>query len=286
MQNVIEFKKSNKIQWFTITMVTLFHILAVWALFTFSWQNLVAMIVLWWLAGSVGIGVGYHRLLTHKGFNVPKWLEYTLTVLGTTALQAGPISWVATHRMHHAYTETERDPHSPRTGILWSHITWIFKGTAQEHDEPTRARYAPELVRDSFHRWIDKYYSVPTIIIGIALALIGGWSMVLWGVFLKTVWGWHCTWLVNSATHLWGTRRFETKDDSKNNWLVALLAWGEGWHNNHHAHQVSARHGLAWYEIDINWIQIRALEMLGLAKNVRVFDYETHKSEEALKQAA
>jgi stearoyl-CoA desaturase (delta-9 desaturase) len=278
MQNVIELKRSNKIQWFTLTAVVVFHALAVWALFHFSWQNLAVSFFLWWVSGSVGIGVGYHRLLTHKGFTVPKWLEYVLTVCGATALQAGPISWVATHRMHHAYTDTDRDPHSPRNGIFWSHMGWILKGTAQEHDEATRARYAPELVRDGFHRWIDKYYTLPIIVIAIALALIGGWPMVLWGVFLKTVWGWHSTWLVNSATHLWGSRRFDSKDDSRNNWLVAILAWGEGWHNNHHAHQVSAKHGLAWYEFDFNWIQIRTLEFFGLAKNIRVY---TPKNEEA-----
>lgn len=286
MNNVIEFKQKEKLQWFTISAVTIFHVMAVWALFTFSWQNLAAAGLIWWLTGSLGIGLAYHRMLTHKGFKTPKWLAYTLTTLGALALQAGPISWVTTHRMHHAYTETDKDPHSPRQGALWSHITWIFKGTAQDHDEATRLKYSPDLMRDGYYRWLDKNYILPTIVTAAILGAIGGWSMVLWGIFLRNVWGWHCTWLVNSATHLWGTRRFETKDDSRNNGLIALLSWGEGWHNNHHAHQVSAKHGLAWYEFDVNWMQIKLLDRLGLVEELRIFDYQEYLAEKELKQAA
>src|SRR5688500_9561768 len=131
MQNILKFQhaKSNKIQWVTLTAVTIFHILAVWALFTFSWQNLLAAAVTWWIAGSWGIGLGYHRLLTHGGFKTPKWMEYFLTVCGTLGLQSGAITWVTTHRIHHAFTETENDPHSPRGGTFWSHVGWILKGT-------------------------------------------------------------------------------------------------------------------------------------------------------------
>jgi stearoyl-CoA desaturase (delta-9 desaturase) len=288
MQNVIEFRqaKSNKIQWFTISAVTIFHLLAIWALFTFSWTNLIIAVVTWWWAGSLGIGLGYHRLLTHRGFKTPKWLEYFLTVCGTFALQAGAISWVTTHRIHHAFTDTDKDPHSPRNGIYWSHIGWILKGTAQEHDAATHQRYSPDLVKDKFHLILDKYYSVPTVILGLILFAVGGWSMVLWGIFLRTVWGWHCTWLVNSATHLWGTRRFETRDDSRNNLLIALLTWGEGWHNNHHAYPRSARHGLTWKELDINWIQLRIMEKLGLIADVYAYDLNTKEESEQLQKAA
>jgi stearoyl-CoA desaturase (delta-9 desaturase) len=127
-------------------------------------------------------------------------------------------------------------------------------------------------MRDPYLRAIDQYYYVTNIVVAIVLFLIGGLPMVLWGIFLRTVVAWHATWLVNSATHLWGKRRFETRDDSRNNGWVAAVTFGEGWHNNHHAYPRSSRHGLTWREIDVNWIQIRMLEMLGLIKDVYAYD--------------
>ncbi len=162
MQNVLQFQhaKSNKIQWVTLTTVTIFHILAIWALFTFSWQNLIAAAVTWWVAGSWGIGMGYHRLLTHGGFKTPKWMEYFLTFCGTLGLQSGAITWVTTHRIHHAFTETENDPHSPRDGTFWSHIGWILQGTAQNQSEATMRRFAPDLMKDKVHVFMSKYFLV------------------------------------------------------------------------------------------------------------------------------
>ena len=281
MQNVVEFTRpdSDKINWNTIAFVVFFHVFAIGALFTFSWQNFVAAFVLWWVAGSLGVGVGYHRLLTHRGFTAPKWLEYFLSILGTLALQSGPLTWVTTHRLHHAFTDGEKDPHSPRHGTYWAHMGWIFRGTAQNQSWTTMVRYCPDIAKDSFQVLLNKYYYIPTIVVAIGLLAIGGWTMVLWGVVLKTVIGWHFTWLVNSATHLWGTRRFETRDDSRNNGLIAAVTFGEGWHNNHHAHPRSAKHGLAWYEFDINWIQIRAMEKLGLVSNVYAYSEESDAAE-------
>ena len=279
-QTQISSQTREGINWTTLLFVIFFHIGAVGALFTFSWANLGVGVFLWWLAGSLGIGLGYHRLLTHRGFVVPKWLEYTLSVFGTLALQSGPLSWVTTHRVHHAFTETAKDPHSPRSGTYWSHIGWIFRGTAQNQSWATMQRYCPDFANDRFHQLLNKYYYVPIVALAVVLFAIGGLSMVLWGVFLKTVIGWHFTWLVNSATHLWGTRRFETRDDSRNNGLIAALTWGEGWHNNHHAYPRSARHGLTWYEIDINWIQIRILEKLGLAKSVYAYEMKTENEKD------
>jgi len=204
MQNVAEFKpKSESINWSTLIFVIVFHLVAVTAFFTFSWSNLAAGLLLWWVAGSLGIGIGYHRLLTHRGFKAPKWLEYTLSVLGTLALQSGPLSWVTTHRIHHAFTDTDKDPHSPRNGAYWSHIGWIFRGTAQLQSWATMQRYCPDFANDRFHQFLNKYYYVSTIIVAGGLFAIGGWSMVVWAIFLRTVVGWHFTWLVNSATHLW-----------------------------------------------------------------------------------
>ena len=288
MQNVVEFKQSSKnLNWNTLLIVVVFHVVAVAALFTFSWQNLAAAAILWWIAGSWGIGMGYHRLLTHRGFKAPKWLEYFLSVCGTLALQSGPLTWVTTHRLHHAFTETDKDPHSPRHGTYWAHMGWIFRGTAQNQSWATMQRYCPDIAKDRFQLLLNKYYYVPIMVAGIVLFAIGGWTMVVWGVFLKTVIGWHFTWLVNSATHLWGTRRFETRDDSRNNGLIAALTFGEGWHNNHHAHPRSARHGLEWYEIDANWIQIRILEKLGLVKDVFAYSEDRQTAElEPLREAA
>ena len=281
MESTVELEKnSNKINWTTITGVVVFHLLAAAALFTFSWQNLAAGLFFWWLAGSLGIGIGYHRLLTHRGFKTPRWLERTLALIGTLAMQSGPITWVTTHRLHHAFTDQERDPHSPRHGTYWSHMGWIFRGTAQNNSLATMQRYSPDLMRDPFLVALDRYYWIPAAVLAAVLLAIGGPSMVLWAIFLRTVVGWHFTWLVNSATHLWGTRRFETRDDSRNNGLIAAITWGEGWHNNHHAYPRSARHGLTWYEFDINWIQIKVLEKMGLIKNLYALDLKADLVEE------
>src|SRR4030095_15415764 len=147
---------------------------------------------------------------------------------------------------------------------------YILRVTAQQHEDSVMQRYAPDLMKDPIHRFMNTFYYVPLIFCGIALFAIGGWSFLFVGVFLRLTVGLHATWLVNSATHLWGSRRFQTTDDSTNLWWVALLTWGEGWHNNHHAHPTAARHGLAWYEVDVNWYGIRMLQMLGLAKDIKL----------------
>ena len=288
MQNVahINESESEKIQWVTLTTVTLFHVMALVALFYFSWSNLLAALVTWWIAGSWGIGMGYHRLLTHRGFKAPKWLEYFLSFCGTLGLQSGAINWVTTHRLHHAFTETDEDPHSPRNGTYWAHMGWIFRGKAQNQDEATQLRYAPDLMKDKVHVWMSNYYWVTPVVAAVILYAIGGFSMVLWGVFLRQVIGWHSTWLVNSATHLWGSRRFETRDDSRNNGLIAALTFGEGWHNNHHAHPRSAKHGLTWYEFDVNWLQIKFLEKIGLVSDVYGYEIEKQVQAEPFQEAA
>ena len=194
------------------------------------------------------------------------------------ALEGGPIFWVATHRIHHQKSDREGDPHSPRDGKWWSHMGWIVTGKAMHHDTATLKRYVPDLSKDNFHIWITKYHFVPLIVLGVSLLVAGlltggvhmAVSLVLWGIFLRVTIGLHCTWLVNSATHIWGSRRFQTRDDSTNLWWVALITFGEGWHNNHHAHPVSAKHGMAWYEFDLNWLSIRFLEAIGIIQDVKV----------------
>jgi fatty-acid desaturase len=263
-------KKHLGINWNTTIFMVLFHAGAVAALFTFSWQALLVTLVLWWVSGSLGIGIGFHRLLTHRGFKTPKPLEYFLILCGLLALEGGAINWVVTHRIHHSKTDVPGDPHTPRDGRWWAHMGWILRGTAQQHEDSVMRRYAPDLMKDPVHVWMNRLYFVPLIISGAVLFAVGGWTMLLWGVFLRVTIGLHATWFVNSATHMWGTRRFDTTDDSTNSWWVALLTFGEGWHNNHHAYPRSARHGLRWYELDLNWWGIRVLQALGLIKDIRV----------------
>ena len=258
----------NGINWVTATFMAIFHAGAVLALFFFTWKAFFVACLLWWISGSLGIGIGYHRLLTHRGYRTPKWLEYFLTLCATTALEGGPIFWVATHRIHHQFSDEDGDPHSPREGKWWAHMGWILTGKSMHHDTSTLARYVPDLAKDKFHVWITKYHYLSIGAVGLALLALGGLPWLMWGLFLRTVVGLHATWMVNSITHTWGSRRFATRDLSTNNWWVAIFTFGEGWHNNHHAHPVSARHGIAWYEVDLNWYGIWILKKLGLARQV------------------
>jgi stearoyl-CoA desaturase (delta-9 desaturase) len=274
------FRVNDKINGSTTFFLVAIHLAAVAAMFWFSWSALAVAVLMWWVAGSLGIGMGYHRLLTHRGFKVPKPLEYFLAVCGSLALEGGPVSWVATHRIHHAFTEREGDPHSPRDGFFWSHMGWIIRGQALHNNTAATSRYAADLAKDKFYVWLTHWHWIPQVVVGLILLALGGIPFVMWGIFVRVVFSWHATWFVNSASHVWGSRRFETRDDSRNLWWVALLSHGEGWHNNHHAYPAAARHGLRWYEIDVNWYGIRMLQLLGLARSVRTIDPERLKKAE------
>jgi fatty-acid desaturase len=273
----LEQSKSNGFNWVFFVVIATFHLGAIAALFCFRWSSLVIFLAMWILTQNVGVAVSYHRQLTHRGFTTRKWLEYVMAICGAMALQGSPIYWVAVHRMHHQFTDRPGDPHSPRDGKWWSHMGWILRG-ALHNETAMISRYAPDLQRDPFHRWLAIWHWVPITCTGIAFlgvgTAFGGWklgmSWLLWGVLLRVAIGFHVTWLVNSATHLWGSRRFNTEDDSTNNWWVALLTGGEGWHNNHHAHPVSPHHGMAWWELDFNYWLIRLLALIGLAKNIKL----------------
>lgn len=257
------------INWTTCFFIGGFHVGAIAAFFFFTWKALALSVLLWWVAGSLGIGMGYHRLLTHRGYKTYKWVEYFLTICGTLALEGGPIAWVATHRVHHQNTDKEGDPHSPRDGGLWAHMGWILTGRAMHTNAKELLPFVPDLRKDKFQIWITKYHWMPIVVLVAVVYAIAGWPGVLWAVFLRTVLGLHATWLVNSATHMWGSQRFLTGDTSKNSMWVALLTFGEGWHNNHHASAQAARHGLTWWEIDVNWYGICALRALGLAWDIK-----------------
>jgi fatty-acid desaturase len=275
-------KHQHGLNWITAIAMTGFHIGAVAALFYIDYGAMLAALILYYAGGMLGIGMSYHRLLTHRSYRTTKFIEYFLTICGTLALEGGPIFWVATHRIHHQRSDQEGDPHTPREGTFWAHMGWILMGEGLHHDASVLAKYAPDLSKDKFHVWLSNWHWLTNVVVGLGLLAYGGIPYVLWGIFFRTTFGLHATWLVNSATHLWGSRRFQTRDDSTNNWWVALLTFGEGWHNNHHAHPTSARHGLAWYELDQNWIGIRALQILGLAWDIKVAKIRQPLPEEAV----
>jgi fatty-acid desaturase len=254
---------------FTAAVLAFFHIGAIAALFVFSWWNLAVAVFLYWMATGLGISMGYHRLHTHRSYRVARAIEYFFAICGALTLEGGPIFWVAIHRLHHQKSDQPGDPHSPRDGAWWAHMGWILFGETNHNNTRVMSKYAPDLAKYRFYVWLNNYHWLPIIALAALLFAIGGVPMVLWGVCLRVVIGLHATWLVNSATHMWGTQRFATCDDSRNNWWVALITFGEGWHNNHHAHPSSARHGLAWYELDHSWILINILKRVGLVKSMQ-----------------
>ncbi len=258
------------LSWTNVGFFGSIHVLALLAPWFFSWSALGSIFLLHWLFGGIGICLGYHRLLTHRSFQVPKWLEYSIATLGAMAMQGGPGFWVAGHRQHHLHTEDwDKDPYSAKRGFWWSHMLWIFYPTQESFDPKSYRRFVPDLEKDAFYRWLDKYFLTLQIPVGILLYAIGGWSFVVYGVFVRAVVLWHTTWLINSASHITGYRSFkETGDNSRNLWWTALLTYGEGWHNNHHAYPNVAPAGRTWWEIDTTWWVIQGLQKLGLAKKV------------------
>ncbi len=235
------------------------------------------MLGLHWFTGGIGICLGYHRLLTHDSFRTYRPIKWLLAWIGGLAGEGPSIQWVAHHRRHHAFSDQDGDPHSPRDGSWWSHILWCFcQGLVDEQSDAYRARWAPDLMRDPVLRFISRTFLWWHVMTGVILFTAGmayggtymAWSFLFWGLFLRLLFVLHSTWLVNSASHMWGYRNYATSDDSRNNWLVALLTYGEGWHNNHHSFPRMARHGHRWWEIDVTFMTIRLLEKLGLAWNV------------------
>lgn len=267
----MESKQNPGIRWDVAAVLLLIHVgalAAFWPAF-FHWYNVAIAFGLSIITGVIGINVCFHRLLTHRSFKAPKFFEYFIALCGTLSLEGGPIRWVAAHRMHHVYTDKQGDPHDANRGFLWTHLAWIY---AKESclSEAELQRYAPDLWKDPFYRFLDRYDFILQLFLFLGLFLVGGWSLLIWGGFVRLVFVYHVTWLVNSASHKFGYRTYDTDDKATNCWWVGLLAWGEGWHNNHHAFPFSARHGLRWYEVDATWLIIRVLQWLRLAKNVRL----------------
>jgi sn-1 stearoyl-lipid 9-desaturase len=245
------------------------HAIACLAPLYFTWTNLAWFIGLDLLTGCLGITLCFHRLLTHKSFEANPWLTRFLVFCGSLAMQGSVGEWVGDHRRHHEYSDQEGDPHNSRQGFFWSHFGWLLYTT---HDvSSSTKKYVDKMLQDPYIKWMDKNYFGIFLASIAALFLIGGPGLVVWGGALRMVFVYHKTWLVNSAAHLSGYQSsLTTGDDSRNNWWVALLTYGEGWHNNHHDDQSRAKHGLSWWELDLTFWIIQLLEAVGLVKNVRV----------------
>jgi fatty-acid desaturase len=268
------------IDWPSMIWLGILHAGALAAPFTFTWTGLVLAVTLHWVTGGLGICLGFHRLFTHSSFKTVAPVRWALAWLGGLAGEGSVNDWVSTHRAHHALSDQVGDPHSPRDGKWWSHIFWIARA---RNDRPEfNKKWSPDLVRDPALAWISQYFLASQIAFGLlvlgAATLYGGWafggSVTVWAIFLRLVLVMHSTWLVNSLSHIWGYRNYETTDDSRNNWLVALFTYGEGWHNNHHAYPRMANHGHRWWEIDLTYTAVRVLAFFGLAWDV--VDYRNH----------
>lgn len=242
----------------------------------FSWSGLALMFLFHWLTGGIGVCLGYHRMLTHDSFKTHRWVRNVLAIFGGLSGEGSNLHWVANHRKHHAYSDQEGDPHSPHDGAWWSHILWTMADATPTQISSHHRRWIPDLMDDSDLQWCDRMFLPSHIALGLCFAALGfalgGWALaasyVVWGMFVRLTFVLHSTWFVNSASHMWGYRTYETTDDSRNNWWVALLTYGEGWHNNHHAYPRMARHGHKWWEIDMTFVAISMMEQLGLAWDV------------------
>jgi fatty-acid desaturase len=291
----------KKILWSYAIPVCAFHLLLPLAFvpWLFSWTGLILVPLGNYIFCSLGIGAGYHRLLTHRGFRAPKWLERSLAVLGVCCLQDSPARWVLIHRLHHQHSDDRPDPHSPMVNFLWGHFAWVFVENRQYSTFSSYEKYVRDLLQDPFYLWLERrnmwvwVYAAHAVLFYLAGFAIGwattgefmggvqfGLSLLLWGVVFRTIYTWHVTWGINSASHMWGYRNYDTSENSRNNWLFALATNGEGWHNNHHAEPRSAAHGHRWWELDVTYLSIKLWEKMGLVSDVVVAKTERLKSQD------
>jgi fatty-acid desaturase len=279
----------NGINWPIMGWIVVLHLGALAAPFTFSWQGLALVVVLHWLTGGIGICLGYHRLFTHSSFETYRPLRWLIAWIGGLAGEGGAIDWVSNHRKHHALSDQEGDPHSPHDGPWWSHMFWFARKLTPELYNAHVNRWVPDLLKDPVLRFLGQTFLLWHFVIGGVLFgagyLVGGtymgWSFLVWGLFVRLVLVLHSTWFVNSASHMWGYINYKTTDDSRNNWWVALITYGEGWHNNHHAYPRMANHGHKWWELDVTFWTIRLMQRLGLAWDV--VDYKRKPQESRAK---
>jgi stearoyl-CoA desaturase (delta-9 desaturase) len=280
--------RPRELIWSYVVGIGLVHVLALLALlpYCFSWTGMAVMLVGVHVFGQ-GINLCYHRVLTHRSLVLPKWLERTFTTVALCCLQDTPAKWVCWHRIHHNHSDESEDPHSPLVNFLWGHFGWLMVQNEGTHDIGAYYKYARDILDDPYYMLLEKRRWLHAAIYAahaLAFFLVGyaaGWaawgqaaavqfgvSLVVWGVLVRTVAVWHITWSVNSLSHLFGYQSYPTGEQSRNNWFVALITVGEGWHNNHHWDQASACNQHRWWELDVTWYQIRLLERLGLARQV------------------
>jgi stearoyl-CoA desaturase (delta-9 desaturase) len=252
-------------QWRRATIFVLSHLAVLGAFWSgVTWQALVLCFVLLFVR-LWGVTAGYHRYFSHRTYKTSRPFQFLLAVLAQSSSQKGVLWWASHHRVHHKLSDQPGDVHSPvQNGFVYAHLGWIFDGTEETRWDKIRdfAKY-PEL------RWLNKYWAVPPAALALVSFLIAGWPGLFIGFFGSTVLLWHNTFLINSLTHVWGTRRFETTDQSRNNIVTALLTLGEGWHNNHHHYQSSCRNGFYWWEIDVTYYVLKTLSWVGLVWDIR-----------------
>jgi stearoyl-CoA desaturase (delta-9 desaturase) len=269
----------NRIDWLRVVPFIGLH-LACLAVFWvgFSWFAMWTALALYAVRMFAITGF-YHRYFSHKAFRTSRPVQFAFAVLGAASVQRGPLWWAAHHRHHHRHSDTEHDLHSPVTRhFLWSHMGWFLseRGYRSDHAAVRDLARFPEL------RWLDRFDIAVPVALAVALFALGGWletnrpqlgvtgpQLLVWGFFISTVVLFHVTVTINSLAHRWGSRRFATRDNSRNNWLLALLTFGEGWHNNHHHYPGSARQGFAWYEFDLTYYLLRLMSWLGLVWDLK-----------------
>jgi stearoyl-CoA desaturase (delta-9 desaturase) len=237
-----------------------------WAIFGpgVSATALALLAVTFWVR-VFGITAGYHRYFAHKTYKTGRAFQLVLAVLGASATQKGPLWWAGLHRRHHRYSDAPGDVHSPREGFYYAHQGWVF----DPRWNATPLELIPDFARYPELAWLNRHHYVPALAVAVASFAIGGFEGLLWGYCVSTTLLWHATYSVNSLAHVWGSRRYETTDTSRNNLWIALLTMGEGWHNNHHHYMASVRQGFRWWEIDLSYYVLRALAALGIVWDLR-----------------
>ena len=244
----------------------LIHIAAIVGAFFVEWTTeAIAIGVISYVMRMFGVTAGYHRYFSHRTFKMSRFGQFWMAFLAQSSAQRGALWWAAHHRHHHKYSDAPDDVHSPvQRGFWYSHVGWIFSDNSETHTHRIKDLMKfPELV------WLDRYHHIPAIIVALASYYFAGLPGLIIGFFLSTVALWHATFTINSLSHVWGTRRYETTDDSRNNPILAFITLGEGWHNNHHHYQASVRQGFAWWEIDLTYIALRGMALLGLVSDIR-----------------
>ena len=284
----VQFARPKVVIWHLSALICI-HVLALSAFHpcVFVWWGIPLVLTGNFIFGSLGINLGYHRMLTHRSVSFPRLFERFWILLGVCSLEGSPLWWACFHRIHHHYSDHPGDPHSPRESFFWGHMEWIYIADSRQQSLETYAKYVPDLVNDPFLRWLHRrhmwamVYLAHAILIAtigfligllleynLAAAVMLATQVFVWGVLVRTIYVWHVTWLVNSAAHRWGYRNYDLIDGSRNNILVALLTNGEGWHNNHHASPRTCSQGHRWWEIDLTFVAVWLMQLVGLAWDV------------------